>query len=309
MDEESHLLGNGRGKENNEQRKATSDGLRLVASFVGGAAIACLAFAVMSNQNFTSSATPYNVEARFGPKDDYSHTYTHTHTHEHLHPHQNNEGLTSKYDKFQLLGFQIYTGGAPVEVPGKLGQLNPECLGLNSYGQASELDPDDIARNVTNTLWQCYLGHSNPAHDVRHRLEIMTDAVEKAYEVARHSSDTLKVFIAPEFFWRGKDGAYKFYTNTSDPELIRRQKQFQREDGDDYDPDCHEVCHVLKGLGQLVANKKYENWLFLFGTVIVSENLPQQDEFDFVFYNFAPMVRQKRNVRIFAAIFRGNVAW
>ena len=32
----------------------------------------------------------------------------------------------------------------------------------------------------------------------------MTAAVEKAHEAADPSKDILKIFIAPEFFWRGK---------------------------------------------------------------------------------------------------------
>jgi hypothetical protein len=106
------------------------------------------------------------------------------------------------------LGFQIYTGGAPavITLPNGTRIHNPECAGLNSYGKADDFDEDDILNNVTATatLWQCYLGHHNPAHDVRHRLQIMKHAVHKAHQVADPDKKTLKVFLAPEFFWRGK---------------------------------------------------------------------------------------------------------
>ena len=35
------------------------------------------------------------------------------------------------------------------------------------------------------------------------------------------------------------------------------------------------VCQLLQGLETLVAQKKYQDWIFLFGTIIVAEgNLP-----------------------------------
>ena len=55
--------------------------------------------------------------------------------------------LLSKYKRFQAMGFQIYTGGAPALIPNSNATLagqpvsnttdfieNPECVGLNSYG-------------------------------------------------------------------------------------------------------------------------------------------------------------------------------
>lgn len=49
--------------------------------------------------------------------------------------------------------------------------------------------------------------------------------------------------------------------------------------------------HILKGLENLVADKRFEDWIFLFGTVIASETLPKEDEFDYQFYNFAPLYK------------------
>ena len=55
-------------------------------------------------------------------------------------------------------------------------------------------------------MLQCYIGLPDPMLDVRGRIEIMMDAVEKAYAVvAKDPNDdpsTLKVFVTPEFFWR-----------------------------------------------------------------------------------------------------------
>lgn len=104
---------------------------------------------------------------------------------------------------------------------------------------------------------------------------------------------SLAIRIKHRFFFRGIDGAYEYWNafDTTSNEQVHRDKKWRKADGGDYDPDCQEVCHILRGLEQLVANKKYKDWLFLFGTVIVSESLPQEDQFDFVFYNFAPLYR------------------
>ena len=55
--------------------------------------------------------------------------------------------------------------------------------------------------------------------------------------------------------------------------------------------DCDDVCHILKGLENIVAHPKYENWLFLFGTIVASEDLPAEDPFDYQFFNFAPLYK------------------
>jgi len=90
--------------------------------------------------------------------------------------------------------------------------------------------------------------------------------------------------IPSRFFFRGQDGAYSFSDTRAKSKMSQREREhvkkyWKKVDGEDYDPDCGEVCHVLKGLEALVANKKYKDWLFLFGTVIVSESLPQEDQF------------------------------
>jgi hypothetical protein len=168
-----------------------------------------------------------------------------------------------RYEKFQALGFQIYTGGAPAFIKNELDEKldNPECNELSSFGHIEG-------------LIQCYLGRQDPMQDVEQRLGIMKDAVERAYELSDKDPDTLKIFIAPEFFWRGKDGAYVFEgVNQSETE------------------ECSEVCQIMSGLEAFVAQKRFEDWLFLFGTVIVSEILPHEDEFDYLFYNFAPVYK------------------
>ncbi|KAL7428717.1 hypothetical protein ACHAXH_000878 [Discostella pseudostelligera] len=176
----------------------------------------------------------------------------------------NNHQKTSPYHSVQTLSFQIFTGGAPAFITDKVTgekRPNPECIGLNSYGL-----PED------STDLQCYLGLEDTAADIHRRLTIMADAVDKAYDVSNKDDNILKIFIAPEFFFRGVNGAFEFHTNETRGE-------------------CSEICHILQGLENIVANKRFENWLFLFGTIIASETLPTEDTFDYQFYNFAPLYK------------------
>ncbi|CAB9497229.1 expressed unknown protein [Seminavis robusta] len=205
------------------------------------------------------------------------------------------KNITSQYKRFQAMGFEIYTGGAPAlllqETPAVAGDNqnaktptmihNPECNGLSSYGHFDDYDITNST--LPSSLWQCYLGEADQAQDVRRRMKIMTDAVERAYEQANHSPDILKIFIAPEFFWRGREGAYVFDVNETRRERLKDMV-------DDKDK-CTEVCQIMLGLEQLVSQKKYKDWLFLFGTVVVSETLPKEDAFDYLFYNFAPVYK------------------
>lgn len=183
----------------------------------------------------------------------------------------------SKYKQVQGMGFQIYTGGAPAFLNSTdgadgddddgsgQGVTNPECIGRSSYGQTFMEDAPVI---------QCYLGNDDAFIDVQQRLSIMQQAIERAHDLADDSPDVLKVFIAPEFFWRGIRGAYVM------------------EEEDASDPTtCGPICKVLKGLETIVADERYENWLFLMGTVIAYETLPKGSEYDYLFYNFAPIYK------------------
>jgi hypothetical protein len=55
--------------------------------------------------------------------------------------------------------------------------------------------------------------------------------------------------------------------------------------------DCDAICHILKGLENIVAHPRFEDWLFLFGTIVASEALPAEDPFDYRFFNFAPLYK------------------
>ena len=191
---------------------------------------------------------------------------------------------SSRYQKVQGLGFQIYTGGAPAFLDNDKNDTSskthsePECIGLHSYGAANFYDSAEM---------QCYVGYEDPIQDARERVRVMIEAVERAYELAVNDSQTLKVFIAPEFYWRGGvSGAYVFRDNMGGVVINDSQAQDDKEE-----EDCSAICEILQAMETLVAQERFENWLFVFGTVIASEVLPQNDTFDYLFYNFAPVYK------------------
>jgi len=172
----------------------------------------------------------------------------------------------AQYAHFQALNFQLYTGGAPKVINNTDEDIhaNPECH-----------DGWSVEGTVEGES-QCYMGHENTTQDVYDRLAVMKDAVERAYKVSVRSDDTLKVFVAPEFFFRGRQGAY-----------VVQQQETEHVFAKNENGDCdNEICHILQGLQDMVADARFKDWLFLFGTVIVSEELPTEDDYDYLFYNF-----------------------
>jgi predicted amidohydrolase len=101
------------------------------------------------------------------------------------------------------------------------------------------------------TIWNehsLYLGLMDHAKDIESRIAIMKLAVEKAAAKIKDNTtpSTLKVFMSPEFFFRGYTGAY---------------------------PDMEMVHAIREQLESMVNATKYEDWLFVFGSVIAKADL------------------------------------
>jgi hypothetical protein len=198
------------------------------------------------------------------------------------------------YDKFQPLGFSIYTGGAPIVlssaptassscISGVPTQgddcgvvvYNPECQCVatsttvmvgsatnnNNNKNTKTLKCNQGIGNIgttTNQQRECYLGKQNLQEDVAGRMAIMKQAVERAYQVADHTNSTLKIFMAPELYWRGPTGAYPLSSMMIDPH---------------YDDGSFQVLKELRvALQELVAQEKFQDWLFVFGTTMASND-------------------------------------
>lgn len=131
---------------------------------------------------------------------------------------------TMPYTAVQFIGYEIYTG------PGH----NPDrYVGLDS-------DRDDIAA----------------------RIALMKEALTAAKASPPIATDpgVLKVFMAPEFYFRGKQGAYPI-------ELLTGT-------GPNPDP-----LSLIGGLSALIADASWQDWLVVFGTAIAgSVNAARQTE-------------------------------
>lgn len=87
-----------------------------------------------------------------------------------------------------------------------------------------------------------YVGKSDPPTDARDRVDLFQEAVETAYADSSwdRSKGTLKIFMAPEFYFRGTRGAYPL----------------------------ENYFVVLEGLKTVLEDSRYEGWLFVCGSVI-----------------------------------------
>ena len=89
-----------------------------------------------------------------------------------------------------------------------------------------------------------YPGYADTAADIKGRLAVMEAALEASLTAPDLdlSNSTLKIFMAPEFFFRGPVGAY----SAEDPALMQL--------GD--------------SLRSMVADTRWRDWIFVFGSII-----------------------------------------
>lgn len=104
---------------------------------------------------------------------------------------------------------------------------NVQCVGFQPY---------------TAISYGSYRGYDDETKDFMGRLEIMKEAIEKAGQSSKINNDPqcLKVFMAPEFFFRGKKGAYSMES----------------------------ASKLVEKLRETVNHPEYKNWLFVFGTIM-----------------------------------------
>ena len=136
---------------------------------------------------------------------------------------------------------------------------------------APELNPDGS---------KIYLGLNNPQLDIEARCDLMLRAMETARAALPPQSppvppgDTLNVFMAPEFFFRGPSGAYQM----DDVQLA-----------------------ILK-LQAMAAQDEWTDWVFVFGTILgVSSPTLKTPPYD-----IDPLA--KKEVYNFALVQQGGVA-
>lgn len=93
---------------------------------------------------------------------------------------------------------------------------------------------------VDGRVTQKYLGSADFEQDWESRCTLMQEAIDLAYQNADKNSSTLKIFMAPEFYFRGPLGAY---------ELTIFDK-------------------IVNRLRSMVSDEKWKDWLFVFGSIL-----------------------------------------
>jgi len=126
------------------------------------------------------------------------------------------------YTEIQLIGYEIFTGPA----------LTPQ--GKVYRGLASDLD------------------------DMAYRVTLMLEAVECARKAAMKDAACLKVFVAPEFYFRGSKGAYPISRVVGEGQGGRATSN---------------LLDMLRALVK-TKDKDYEHWVFVFGSIIASSGAP-----------------------------------
>jgi hypothetical protein len=127
--------------------------------------------------------------------------------------------VPDKYRKVQFFGYEICTAPAQLNI-----KADPLVVGRYWWDQAYHHNSDAV-RDMTN---RCYL---------------MDQAVRKAADspFCNHDADCLKVFVAPEFYFRGERGGYEL----------------------------NQISDVLvPALQGMVCAREFEHWLFVFGSMI-----------------------------------------
>jgi hypothetical protein len=95
--------------------------------------------------------------------------------------------------------------------------------------------------------------------DIAERLQFTYNAIEKAHTLAVKHPTTLKVFMAPEFLYRGKGGAYIH-------DLING---WTKQPPGEFNLSGFDGFPGLFGyLKSFVAQNRFSDWLFVFGTAI-----------------------------------------
>jgi len=143
----------------------------------------------------------------------------------------------SNYSKVQFISWELYTG------PFKVTENTGVYSGL--------LDP--TPDNRTDALGQCW--------DIDARVKFVADAISKAAAAIKPDASVLKVFMAPEFLFRGAGGAYLH-------DLINGWAGAAPAEFNLPAPYDKAWPGLFGQLRALVADSKFEDWLFVFGTAV-----------------------------------------
>jgi hypothetical protein len=101
-----------------------------------------------------------------------------------------------------------------------------------------------------------YIGLDDDYEDYKARIAFLKLVIEKAKStLTDDTKDILTIFVIPEFFFRGKNGAYPLDVITG---KIDAKTNTVLDQG------------LIASLRDLVKDKNWENWLFVFGSIIAN---------------------------------------
>jgi hypothetical protein len=171
-----------------------------------------------------------------------------------------------KYTATQFISFTISTFG-----------------GFQNYGECE-------GKDVEEETGTCYLGNKqNLTEDVEHRLKLLYEVLDgiKADKKAEepkidHRTDVLKIFMVPEFYFRGPDGAYPM------EELL----------------DNGILLDTANKINDYISVPEFSDYLFVLGTIVAASwahtnnaapfrqwDVPTMQDDEVLYYNFAPVFR------------------
>ncbi len=159
----------------------------------------------------------------------------------------------SRYQKVQFISWELYTG--PYKNPAQA----PQAF----YSGLSNTQVD----YRTDVVGQCW--------DITARLAFIADAIEKAYAIADLDPACLKIFMAPEFLCRGAGGAYLH--DLLNGWVAGAPTSFALPP-----PFNHAWSGLFGGMQNLVADTRFNDFLFVFGTA-VSASFPTAENVEGLF--------------------------
>lgn len=136
--------------------------------------------------------------------------------------------LPLEYADIQFISYQVDTF--------------PKTGNLHYMGNRDHIFDGQVHSLPTYEIDDEYLGKASAKDDIDNRCDLVKEAIEAAAKRAEISAaeNCLKLFMMPEFYFRGSAGAYSL---------------------DDYQK-------VIEKLRKLVEGDNWKNWLFVFGTIL-----------------------------------------
>jgi len=167
----------------------------------------------------------------------------------------------SNYTHIQFISWEIYTGPNRGPQPWSMGKDGTSYTGI---GEENAVDNR--------------LDFEGQIADITERLQFTYKAIEKAHELAVKHPTTLKVFMAPEFLYRGKGGAYIHDLINGWDESRARGELFKLTGFDRFPGLFGYLKRFASDSGALSPTQiRFNDWLFVFGTAI-SASFPARFE-------------------------------